>query len=270
MRKILISICIVSAVTVVYGAKKEEHTGFVQPLSYNVKEITRRILSDVGSNFYNLFSMSTFYTGCAVLPLYVSARPIDHKIQKHFYDPVNHKNRHQPSNGLSKFAINTVAGIIPIVTLRDMLSRDPYHNRRGEVFITGLLLTWATKNILKLAHTEANIRPWHEKYSRHCRAYGGNPSGHSALFGYVASFWFAEKGPLVGVPLVLATGLAISVGVVTNRHYLSQVIMGTAYGVIFGLAAHKTLEKSVFSENTKVGLVANGDTGVGIKLSYNF
>ena len=215
-----------------------------------VRDCTGRILSNVGSNIYNLLSWDTFKTGCVTLPLYSAARPLDHKIHKYFYDPVTHKNLHQPPNDFSKIAMNTAAIVIPIVFLRDAFSSDLYHKRRGEIFMTGLLLTWGTKNIFKLARTEGNKRPWHEKYSNECRAYGGNPSGHGALFGYITSFWFAEKGPLVGVPLALATGLGMSLAVASNRHYLSQVILGVGYGVVFGLAAHKTLEKTIFNAKT--------------------
>ena len=237
----------------------------------NVRDLTGRIMTDVGGNLYNLLSWDTFKVACATLPAYAIAKPFNHKIQKHFYNCETHKNIHQPSKVFSEIVMNFATIVIPIVGLRDICSRDTYHHRRAEVFFTGLALTWCTKNLFKLARTESNIRPWHEDFSHHKRAYGGNPSGHSALFGYVAAFWFAEEGPMIGVPLVLATGIGMGVAVVTNRHYLSQVILGAGYGAMFGLAAHRVLETTVFNnKNTKLGLVANPQSGLGLRLSCAF
>lgn len=252
------------------SSQKDTAKKHKQEVHKMVRDCVGRVMSNIGANFYNLLSWDTFKTGCVTLPFYVGARPVDHKIHEHFYNSETHKNLHQPPAAFAKFAVNTSNIVILIVFLRDFFSSDLYHRRRGEIFMTGLGITWITKNILKCAHIEGNKRPWNEHFSKHHCTYGGSPSGHSALFGYVTSFWFVEKGPLVGVPLVIASALGMAVQVISNRHYLSQVILGAGYGVMLGLAAHKTLEKSIFNENTKVGLVADPATGVGFKLSYNF
>ncbi len=275
MRKIQGILSVLIAFSFLYGDDDAHEKNFKKQRKKpdavkNVKDFTGRILSDIGADLYNLFSWNTFNVACVGIPLYIAARPADHKIQKHLYDPVLHENIHQPSKVFSEIALHTAAIVIPIVALRDFFSHDLYHNRRGEIFIGGLALTWITKNIIKHTETEGNKRPWNGNFSSHSRAYGGNPSGHSALFGYVTSFWFLEKGLIVGIPLMIATGFEMAASIVTNRHYLSQTILGVTYGVVFGFAAHKTLEKTIFNENTKIGLVANPSTGLGLKLSYNF
>lgn len=242
-------------------------------LSREPHNVVRRMLSDTGSIIYNLFSRSTFKAACFGVPFYLLARPVDHKIQRHFYDEILQKNKNQPSKTFAKFGMKAgVALSLPIVGL-DIMSSDDRRIRRGEIFGTGMLAIWGTKNLIKLVHTEANKRPCHERFStsHHTRSYGGNPSGHMAFLAYASSFWTAEKGIVVGLPMTGMTALAGALLVTSNRHYLSQVIAGAFYGVVFGLAAHKVFRLTSWgTEGPKLSMVASPQEGLGFKVSYDF
>ena len=238
-------------------------------LEKTVEAVVGRLMSDVGSNLYNLFSIDSLKILTAGFPFYLIARPIDHKIHHKTYDPEHHKNKHEPGHMFTTVFLNAGCVAIPIA-FAGLFSSDPYRIRRAEVFTTGVLMTWASKNILKILPTEANIRPWNEHFRKDDCVYGGNPSGHTALLGYCTAFWAMEKGAALGIPLTALTLVSMGLAVAGNRHYVSQVIAGATYGVMFGVATHRTFEKTVLNPDTKISMIANKKDGIGFKLSYAF
>ena len=110
-----------------------------------------------------------------------------------------------------------------------------------------------TKKLVKKLRFECFRRPWHEAFSCEERSYGGFPSGHMAQALYMAVLYGTRYGPAYAVPLgIMSTAIGVTF-VTCNRHYLSQIIGGAAFGTLYALAANKVVESNM-KDTVKLGL----------------
>ena len=85
----------------------------------------------------------------------------------------------------------------------------------------------------------------------------------------MAYLFGAELGPDYAVPLgAFATLVAIQ-SVAINRHTISQVVAGTALGVIFGVASQKVVHRALHQDSSYAILV-NKSGGVTFTLEKTF
>ncbi len=195
-----------------------------------------------GYTAYKLFSLDTFKILTFSIPIYGLARICDQSIQKNFFCHISQKNTcqlpssfyHAMHEGFIGFAVGVgVYGIIKSM----QNNREWYYETVGYTVL--LLSTWAIKNIIKLWKHDGCLRPYHEKHAPCSRSYGGFPSGHMSIITGAATYWWMQRGPVLGIPFALF-GLGSIVSLVNvNRHYASQVIAGTALGLIIGIAASR-------------------------------
>jgi hypothetical protein len=202
----------------------------------------------------NLFTWNTFKVICTAFPFFIAARMIDEKLQRCFYDSNNKKNINQMPDWCHTVAKTSIA--VPLVFLGSDLffSKSKEKQWTAQIMLLGMPFVIWTKKLVKQMKFDVCLRPWHEKLT--CgkkRSFGGFPSGHMAQALYMAVLYGTRYGPRYAVPL---SGLAAFIGVTfltCNRHYLSQLIAGGAFGTIYALAANKLVEKKL-TDQVKLGL----------------
>lgn len=239
--------------------------------SKRVNTYFTKIVNDsscIGEKFFSLDTMKIF---SATMPFYLIGRRVDAVVHRQFYDVEFHQNIHQPPKFLCNLALDDRYLAIPFVSfgLIGWLHHDPYERRRGQMFATGLMWSFAVKIALKSIKTDANLRPWHENFDRHERSHGGNPSGHMTITAYMATFWALEKGLRAAIPLSMFTAFAFSMNVACNHHYFSQAVAGTGLGVMMGYATHAAFRDLKMPEGMSVEPVVN-EKKLGLKLVYDF
>ncbi|MDP3889260.1 MAG: phosphatase PAP2 family protein [bacterium] len=234
---------------------------------------TRNFFSSVAQDVIdlnkNIFTWDSLKVAAIVLPFYVGSRMIDEELQSCFYDPRHHKNVNPMPDWCHAAAKWGITAPIIFFGAQAFLSTNEDMRQTSRIFLLGLpFVIWA-KNILKEVHFDANLRPWHEKYSCVKRAYGGFPSGHMAEATYATVLFGLRFGPRVAVPLGVLAAFVGGTFVTCNRHYLSQVVAGAGLGIIYALAANKVVD-SKFSESVEIGLTSNKYGGTSLSLTYHF
>ena len=232
-------------------------------------EIVASAFKDVFILNKNLFTWNTFKVISSTFPLFVGARMIDERLQNCFYDSHHHKNINQLPwwcHDLAKVSIG-----IPIAFLGSdvFFSKDPDKRWTAQILLIGMPFVIWTKTIVKQMEFDACRRPWNEKYSCEERSYGGFPSGHMAQAMYTAVLYGTRYGYRYALPLGgLAAFLSVTF-VSCNRHYLSQIIAGGAFGTIYALAANKLVE-SKMTQHVKLGLKVDGIGRPTLSLACNW
>lgn len=200
------------------------------------------IIKDIGLVVRNLFDWDSYKIVATSFPLLAAARMADDKLQNHFYDGRHHKNIHQLPDWTHEAADLCI--YVPVGALSSLLIVGPTHDMRtaGRAFIAGLPFVWLGKDVIKQCKTDINYRPWNEHFSRHHRSYGGFPSGHMAASMYMTLFWGMRYGCKFGVPLGLCSACIGITYLTGNRHYLSQLVGGAAWGALWAYAACKVVD----------------------------
>jgi PAP2 superfamily len=203
-----------------------------------------------------LFTIDTAKVITGVMPLYLIARNIDEDVQSRFYDPVFHKNINQfhvSCHTVGKYGVG-----IPMVALSSLMfySSDTDLRLTARIFAIGLPFVHSGKDIIKNLRTKACLRPWHEDFSCQERSSGGFPSGHMANISYATALFGMRHGIKWAAPLGLLASFVFADFINCNRHYLSQLIAGAGFGLIYALAANKVIEKKL---SERVGFQMGSD-----------
>ena len=221
----------------------------------------------------NIFSSDSMKILTAGVPLYIGARGLDKIFNTVSYEPNGHKNVNQ----IPKFLYHTTnEGVV--ICMAAMLGSslwlsDEHAVLVGHVFSGGILSVWGTKNLIKKIDIDANLRPLNERFSSENRAYGGFPSGHSAITMYTAVLFGLQYGRKAGIPLGIFTGLSFIIGANANRHYISQLIGGIALGAIYGIASSKVVDSNMPKLSSKrwdVGMSLDKKGRPMLGVSYDF
>ncbi len=190
-----------------------------------------------------LFSADSLKVAAACVPLYGITRLWDEPLHYCFYDKKQHKNIKQlPQWCHSGANVGVIA--VPMITLGAcaLFAQDIKLKTTAQIFVLGLPFTWATKRALKLFKVNCCLRPRNEHFPRYQRSHGGFPSGHMLEITYMTTLIGLQYGPQWGIPLAVGAGFLAVDFTVCNRHYVSQLVAGTALGVIFGVAASKLVD----------------------------
>ncbi len=217
----------------------------------------------------NLLSLDSVKVLVGVTPFYIATRFIDERIQKRFYDPNCHKNINQMPSTFCRVVEESAFGILIGFSSMAILAPSAETRLVARVFGIGGISALLGKKLVKEFKFHGGRRPWHEKFSSKKRAYGGFPSGHMVEAAYSATVLGWQYGYKAAVPLGIFAGLMFGVSVNRNRHYVSQVVAGTAVGIIYGIAANRVIDRKLCSDfSFQVGTGTNG--GSELTVSYKF
>jgi hypothetical protein len=210
--------------------------------SYKPKNILQDSLYTIFDFHYNLFSYDTLRIVTTLLPLYLSTRMIDERVQSYFYCPRHHKNIHQMPNWCFKSA--DIGLRVILISLSSLAIVPVSHDlqRTAYVFALTLPFTWLGKKLLKTMKTDANLRPHNEYFRRHKKFFGGCPSGHMMEAIYAAFVFGSQHGPVFAIPLSAFAAFLFGDFVSCNRHFVSQLIAGIGLGLMYGIASKKVIE----------------------------
>ena len=217
-----------------------------------------------------LFTPDTIKIMTAALPFYLSSRMIDENIHSHFYDPSCHKNIRQLPDSFTK-AVEHLA-FYGVVGLSSMAVWGPRADLRttGRIFAVGAISGLYLKDFIKSFKSNGNLRPFNQNFSPTCRSQGGFPSGHMFEAAYMATVFGLQYGLGAWIPLSLFSGAMFVVSVNANRHYVSQVFAGAALGIIYGVAASKTIDDSLNGGIWDVGIRCDSQGNPAVQVAYNF
>lgn len=220
-------------------------------------EIVSSAAKDILVLHTNLFRWNTFKVLTAIFPVFIAARMIDEKLQRCFYDPRTKKNINQPPKWCHDAAKLSIAAPLVILGMDAFFSKDDDRRWTAQIMLLGMPFVIWTKKLVKQLKFDACLRPWHEKLTHgEERSFGGFPSGHMAQALYMAVLYGLRYGPRYALPL---GGIAAFIGttfVACNRHYLSQIIAGGAFGTIYALAASKLVDQKL-ADRVKLGIAVD-------------
>ena len=226
-------------------------------------------VKDMGLIVKDVFTWDSYKIVAASFPFIIAGRMVDDKVQHHFYDRHRHKNIHQMPQWTQKAADFCI--YLPVGVFSSLLITAPSHDMRtaGRVFVAGLPFVWLGKDLIKQCKTDINLRPWNEHFSCRHRSYGGFPSGHMAASMYMVLFWGTRYGAKFAAPLALCSA-CIGVAYVTgNRHYLSQLVGGAAWGALWAFAARKVVDHDLKKDcQFNVSLDQSGSVALGVECRF--
>lgn len=224
-------------------------------------------------NKYVLFSAETFKVISTAFPFYVSARMVDEKLQENFHRRCCKRDINQAPEWCRtacKYGIS-----LPIVTLTMMtiFGKNEELRTTGRVFLLGMPFVLWGKDVIKSFSFEANRRPWCDRFPCKERALGGFPSGHMAEVIFMTVLYGKRFGYKAAVPLGIFSTFLGATFLNCNRHYLSQLIAGSALGAIFALAADKVIDNRLarkYKAKYSCGFDVDMHGSPTIKVSYSF
>lgn len=219
---------------------------------------------------WNLFTVTTAHIMTAFTPLYIASRAIDEDVQSRFYDGTCHKNVNQfskVSHQVARFGVG-----LPMAGLSALMFFAPDKDMRltARLFAIGWPLVHFTKDLIKKIDSKACLRPWNEQFSCHKRSPGGFPSGHMANITYTATLWWLRYGPKFGVPLSLGAAFVFANFVNCNRHYMSQLLAGAGFGMIYAFAVNRLIEQRISERISVCATMKMTSAMPSIGLSYVF
>ncbi|MGC2310106.1 MAG: phosphatase PAP2 family protein [Candidatus Babeliaceae bacterium] len=235
----------------------------------STEQMVREGLRTIYHFHYAIFSRDTLNIITAFMPLYLSTRMIDERVQSYFYCPRHHKNIHQmPDFCFKSTDIGLRIILISLASLVVLPLDEPLHSTTY-VFAFTLPFTWLGKKFLKVLHTDAWLRPRNEYFDRHKKFFGGCPSGHMMEAVYAAVFFGMECGPAFGVPLGFFAAFLFGNFISCNRHFVSQLVAGAGLGMIYAYAAHKTVHLKR-SHNWHFDVATDYEGKPCLQMSYEF
>ncbi|MBI2774726.1 hypothetical protein HYX58_01840 [Candidatus Dependentiae bacterium] len=260
----LISICFGSFASN-YHMKTVQRTGKL----YQAFHSLGNVIEDAILLNVKLFTIDSAKIITGFLPFFLSARMFDESVQSHFYDRSCHKNIRQMHNSCHQIAQKGVG--VPMVLLSSLALWAPNERLRqtARMFAIGLPFVHWGKNIIKTLDTNICLRPWNEHFNRRKRSTGGFPSGHMANVTYMTALFGMRHGWKWGVPLGLFSSFVFADFLNCNRHYLSQLIAGVGFGLLYAFAADKVIHWRA-AQNLKFDLRCEQDGKLIASMSCRF
>ncbi len=210
-------------------------------------------LKDVFILNKNLFTWSSFKVIATTFPIFIGARMLDERLQSCFYDASCHKNINQFPDWCHTVAKVSIG--VPIVFLGSdvFFSKDPDKQYTAQILLVGMPFVIWTKTLIKKIEFDACKRPWNEHFSCEERSNGGFPSGHMAQAFYMTMLYGMRYGPAYAAPLGALSAFIGVTFISCNRHYISQLIAGAAFGTLYALAASKLVDMKM-TKHVKLGM----------------
>lgn len=247
-------------------AQKKRHCYHTR--MYKAFRVLGEIIEDAILLNVKLFTIDSVKIVTAATPFYLSARMIDEDVQTNFHDRECHVNINQFPKKCHEIAQKGVG--VPMVLLSSLALWAPSENLRmtARMFAIGLPFVHSGKDIIKKLDNNICLRPWHEDFNHHKRSTGGFPSGHMANVTYMTALFGMRHGWRWAVPLSLFAAFVFADFLNCNRHYLSQLVAGVGFGLIYAFAAQKVIERRM---NQRVWFdmwANNGGAGISVGCSF--
>lgn len=212
-----------------------------------------------------LWSVDSYKIFTSIFPLYVGARMLDRTIQSNFYCRNHHKNKNQMPwwcNSVARFGLS-----LPLVGLGSLafFSSNEELRQMSWAFILGMPFLIFGNKITKAFTFNGCYRPWCEDFSLTKRSGGGFPSGHMAEITYMTALYGSRFGPSWGIPLGIYGAFVGTNFLISNRHYLSQLIGGIGWGLMYAYAANKLVDSKL---NFSLTCDSNGAPSASISYSW--
>lgn len=216
-----------------------------------------------------LISWDSFKIITTAFPFFIATRMMDEKLQSCFYDPMHHKNVGQLPTWCSTFAKYSIGFPIFFFGLRGLMDKDPEWRAAGRVYLIGMPFVVFGKDIIKNFRFDAALRPWNQNFSKEERSCGGFPSGHMAEAAYSAVLFGTRFGWRYAVPLTFMAGYLGVTFLNCNRHYVSQLVAGAAFGAMYAVAANKVID-SRLSDDWSLNLCCGNHGETMVDVNYRF
>jgi len=231
------------------------------PAKHRITYMLGGFIEDAIKINLGIFSWDSFKIFITTAPFYVGARMVDEKLHNCFFDHKNKKNRNEPAQWSKEIARLSIGVPIALLGTQAFLSRNDDMQMTGQIFLTGMPFVLIAKDFIKKLDFDLCKRPFHEKFAKDQRKFGGFPSGHLAEATYTAVLYGMRYGPNFAVPL---GSIAVFVGAIflsSNRHYLSQMIAGAGFGAMYALSANKLIESKLAKKRDLALGLATDDYG---------
>jgi PAP2 superfamily protein len=218
-----------------------------------------------------LFSWDSLKIIITTTPFFVASRMIDEKLHNCFYDHCNKRNKNEPSRWVKEAARLSIGIPIAFLGMQSILSRDDDLRLTSQVFLTGMPFVLLAKDLIKKLDFDLCKRPFHEKFAKEQRAFGGFPSGHLAEAAYMAVLYGMRFGPNYAVPLGTVAVFVTAVFLSSNRHYLSQMIAGAGFGAMYAFSASHIIDSKLAKKrDLDLSLSVNENGGPAMNVSFRF
>ena len=241
------------------------------PSHHRITHMIGGFAEDVLKINLGIISWDSFKIFVTTAPFYVGARIIDEKLQNCFFNHCDKKNRNDPPQWAKEIARLSIGVPITLLGTQAIFARDENLQMTGQIFLTGLPFVLLAKDIIKKLDFDVCKRPYHEKFAKEQRKFGGFPSGHLAEATYMAVLYGMRFGPNFAVPL---GSIAVFVGAIflsSNRHYLSQMIAGAGFGAMYAISANKLIDAKLAKKHDLALELATNEYGDPVmQLSLKF
>ncbi len=241
------------------------------PAKNRVTKILGEVASDAVWVNLGLFSWDSLKIFVTTAPFFVGARMIDEKLHHCFFDQRYKKNIYEPAQWVKETARLSIGIPITLLGLQAIFSHDNDMQKTSQIFLTGMPFVLLAKDFIKKLDFDVCKRPFHEKFAKHQRKFGGFPSGHLAEATYTAVLYGMRFGPNFALPL---GSVAVFVGVIflsSNRHYLSQMIAGAGFGAMYAFSANRLIDSRLAQKRDfQLGLSKDDYGNPAMQLSMKF
>lgn len=241
------------------------------PAKFRLTRTMGELVNDAFWINVGLFSWDSLKIFATTAPFFVGARMIDEKLHHCFFDQRHKRNRNEPAQWAKETARLSIGIPIALLGTQAFFSRNDDMQLTSQIFLTGMPFVLIAKDIIKKLDFDVCKRPFHEKFAKHQRKFGGFPSGHLAEATYTAVLYGMRFGPNFALPL---GSVAVFVGVIflsSNRHYLSQMIAGAGFGAMYAFSANRLIDSRLAQKRDfNLGLTRDDFGNPAMQLSMKF
>jgi hypothetical protein len=241
------------------------------PARRRVTSTLAEVASDAIWVNLGLFSWDSLKIFATTAPFFVGARMIDEKLHHCFFDQRHKKNIYEPAQWVKETARLSIGIPITLLGLQAIFSHNDDMQRTSQVFLTGMPFVLLAKDIIKKLDFDVCKRPFHEKFAKHQRKFGGFPSGHLAEATYTAVLYGMRFGPNFALPLGSVAVFVSIIFLSSNRHYLSQMIAGAGFGAMYAFSANRLIDSRLaHKRDFQLGLTRDDYGQPAMQLSMKF
>jgi hypothetical protein len=241
------------------------------PSKHRITRMLGGFAEDVVRINLGLFSWDSFKIFVTTAPFFAGARIIDEKLHNCFFDHKKKKNRNEPAQWSKEIARLSIGVPIALLGTQAFFSRNADMQMTSQIFLTGMPFVLIAKDLIKKLDFDLCKRPYHEKFAKEQRKFGGFPSGHLAEATYTAVLYGMRFGPNFAVPLGSIAAFVTVIFLSSNRHYLSQMVAGAGFGAMYAVSANNLINSKLAKKrDLHLGLSANNNGNPVMKLSMRF